>query len=812
MGLIPDSSIAEIRERTDIVAVIGEHVPLRRAGTNHLGLCPFHQEKSPSFNVSQSKQFFYCFGCQKSGDVFRFLMELEGRTFADVARDLARRAGVEIPEAAPPTPQQRAQRQQEETERARLLRLCELAARHFESELKKSPRALQYLDERGVNAEIRARFRIGYAPDSWDGLLRLIAGKGAPHELAERAGLVIRREGTQTLPEGALATGNTHYDRFRDRIIFPLIAPLGMGGAAGGGATGGDVIAFGGRVLPAEPGPEAAGAGAKKSEGAKYINSPETVLYKKGENLYGLHAARDAIRRRKQVILVEGNFDVLALHQAGFDNTVAPMGTALTETQARLLSRLIGSDGHVVLMLDGDRAGRSATLKDIFLFSQAGMSDVTVLSRSDIDVRVARLPDGEDPDTYAQRDPSGLERSIRAAKPAVDYVLDEAIGAAEHDSVAGKAKVLEKVAPLLRAQTNQTVREMYVDRLASELGIGAGLVWRHVTGGAGERAAGPAPAQVAAPPGDTRAEPSERWGGPPDAFGGGGRYAPGGPGRSQRPPYDRQGGGRDPSRYGYAPAGEPRPGYGQGGQRYGQGGQGFGQGGQRYGQGGQRYGQGGGGYQGRDRMPEGGYEQAGPPPGNAGAGGGAAAARSRAQLGSTATLNLLALCGDHPRLVGLLSEEVLDSVDSPVLSELLREARDLAQSGEALSVGKLIDLAPPELRPQVATAALSGNFLHTEHPERTLAQFSREIRTAAIEREVQDLTRLLGRLSREQNETQRHDTYRRIQELTLLKQQLTLTRDQGHTGQGHAGQAMASGSGETAPGATTSAAEGDTPR
>ena len=356
LGLIPESKVAEIRDRTDIVAVIGEHVQLRRAGSNYLGLCPFHGEKSPSFNVSPSKQFFYCFGCQKSGDVFRFVMELEGRTFADVARDLARRSGVDIPEDSEPSPRRRAERLQEESEKARLLKLNELCARFYEVQLERNERCQRYLRERGVSDEIRARFRLGYAPSDWDALVKALQQRGVPHELSETAGLLIRREGAQ-LARGAPATSATHYDRFRDRAMFPLLLPP-RGGSKAQGAQGlplCDVIAFGGRVLPG-------GAEGDKA-GAKYINSPETPLYKKGENLFGLHAARDAIRQRRQAVLVEGNFDVLALHQFGQPVTVAPMGTALTESQVRQLARLIGPDGHLVLMLDGDKAGRAATIK-----------------------------------------------------------------------------------------------------------------------------------------------------------------------------------------------------------------------------------------------------------------------------------------------------------------------------------------------------------------------------------------------------------------------------------------------------------------
>ncbi len=454
LGLIPENKIAEIRDRIDIIAVVSEHVPLRRAGVNHLGLCPFHAEKSPSFNVNAQKQFFYCFGCHKSGDVFRFLMDLEGRSFVEVAKDLARRAGVEIDETldARESSEQQRRRLQNEDERAKLLRLHEIAAIYFGSRLKESPVALEYLDQRGIGQEVRERFRLGFAPEAWDGLSRLFEQRRVPPELVEKSGLCIRRQ------------GQGHYDRFRNRIVFPLIN------------ANGDVVAFGGRIMPGLP----ATPNDDAKEVAKYINSPESPLYKKGDNLYGFHAAKDSARKSKQAILVEGNFDVLALHQHGVDNAMAPMGTALTDNQVRLLKRLLGSDGHVVLMLDGDRAGRSATLKDIWIFSQANLNDMALFTGSDIDVRVAQLPDGEDPDTYVARDRAGLLRRLKNAKPAVDYVLDEAIKLAEHGNVSGKAKVLMQVAPLLKAVRNPTTLAMYVDRLADSLAIDSNLVWRHI--------------------------------------------------------------------------------------------------------------------------------------------------------------------------------------------------------------------------------------------------------------------------------------------------------------------------------------------
>lgn len=514
MALIPNHIIAEIRERTDLVAVISEHVPLRRSGTNYQGLCPFHQEKSPSFTVSPAKGFFYCFGCHKTGDVFRFLVDLTGRSFVEVVQELAARAGVHIPE---PTPAARPSGQagrgsgsaSEPTGksdlRALLLRVNELATRHFESQLGSHDRAKAYLTSRGVSPEMAARFRLGYGPDSWDGLLRLFAQKGVPHELAEAAGLLIRRgqDGPSPAPlaRRAPASSASHYDRFRDRIIFPLLVP-----ASGRAATTlGDVVAFGGRVLPPPEGSPSADKG-----GAKYINSPETPIYRKGDHLYGLHAARDAIRKRRQVIIVEGNFDVIALHQSGFDHCVAPMGTALTESQARLLSRLLGEDGHVVLMLDGDRAGRAATLKDIFLFTEASLRDMATLTSGNLDVRIARLPDGEDPDTFAHRSPEGLEKVLKAARPAIDYVLDEALAQAENQSTAGRAKLLERLLPLLLSVRSSTARELHVDRIASALSIRPELIWRSLQSQASSRATEQAPSAALSQPAPSPAVPSPR--------------------------------------------------------------------------------------------------------------------------------------------------------------------------------------------------------------------------------------------------------------------------------------------------------------
>jgi len=389
-------------------------------------------------------------------------------------RDLAARAGINIPEDEEESrPERKALRLQQESERLRLLKLNALASKYYQAQLAASERALQYVASRGISDEIRTSFRLGYAPDSWDGLLQVLRQRGVPHELAELGGLLIRREGSTPLPKGAPPTTQTHYDRFRDRVLCPLLLPKT------GQQADYDVIAFSGRVLPTEQ--------PRPNEGAKYINSPETPLYRKGQNLYGLHVGRDEIRKRRQVVLVEGNFDVLSLHQHGFPNTLAPMGTALTETQVRLLSRLIGEDGHVVLMLDGDRAGRAATMKDISLLmlTASQMADVAALSQRDIDVRVAKLPDGEDPDTLAHRDAAALERCIAKAQPALDYVIDEVLATAESDSLSGRAKVIGRIAPLLAALRSETLRELYVGRVTSALAVDPKVLWRQMEQSAG---------------------------------------------------------------------------------------------------------------------------------------------------------------------------------------------------------------------------------------------------------------------------------------------------------------------------------------
>lgn len=454
MPLIPEDKINEVRERTDIVQVVGEYVALKRSGINWKGLCPFHAEKSPSFNVNAAKQIFHCFGCGKSGDVIRFVMEHEGRPFVEVLRDLAKRAGVDLPEPEPLSPAEREARTRAESDRARMLKLNRLACDFFRAEYAgpNGDRARAYVeDKRGIGAAVRDGFLVGYAPPGWKGLVEVLAQKRVPHELCEAAGLIRARDGAR-LPPMAPPTERSHFDLFRDRVMCPLIGPQG------------EIIAFSGRTL-VEVAPDG-------SRVPKYINSPETILYKKGEQLYGLHVARQAIRKADRAILVEGNFDVLMMHERGFSETVAPMGTALTAAQVRLLHRSMPQ--VVYMLLDGDAAGGNAAARNVGLFLD-----------EDLLGKVAILPQGEDPDTFvAKFGREALELLLKKAEEGIDYFCDHGWRRAGA-SVIERARLLEEeAAPLLRRVKLPVARQKYAEKLALTLDLPVDSVARVMRAGA----------------------------------------------------------------------------------------------------------------------------------------------------------------------------------------------------------------------------------------------------------------------------------------------------------------------------------------
>jgi len=427
LPLVPREKIDDVRDRTNIVDVVKRYVELKRAGTGSWkGLCPFHTEKTPSFHVHETRQFFHCFGCGEKGDVFGFLQKIEQRSFTEVLRDLAQQAAVELPEREM-SPGERRARQDAESERDRLLRVMELATAFFESCYAAPPgeAARAYVEKRGIGPEILKRFRVGYAPAGWKALQEHLSGKGVASADAERLGLVGVNE-------------RGRYDFFRDRVMLPVFDRQKR------------VIGFGSRLLDPE------------AKDRKYVNSPDSPLFHKKECLYGLHVALEAIRKSGTAIVVEGNFDVLALHEAGIEEAVAPMGTALTMEQVGMLARVAR---RAVVIFDGDTAGKRAAEKAVPLFVDA-----------DLDGRVARLPGGQDPDDFVRQHGAAAFRQLtEAGRPMLDQFIQDA---AQDTTVPGRIATLESVAALLVRVKDRTTQELYAQRLTAVLGLTAAQVTR----------------------------------------------------------------------------------------------------------------------------------------------------------------------------------------------------------------------------------------------------------------------------------------------------------------------------------------------
>jgi DNA primase len=420
-NLIPEEKISETRNAADIVEVISEAVSLKRSGNNYLGLCPFHSEKTPSFSVSPDKQIFHCFGCGAGGNVFTFLMKQEGFSFPEAVRTLAQRYGVNIPRQEM-TPRQRDRIE----ERRQLLAANRLAAEYFHRALHQgsgSERARRYLEKRGISREMLDRFGIGYAPDGWDNLLRHLKSKRVPEGLIEKCGLAVARK-----------KGSGCYDRFRDRIVFPICDLRG------------DIIGFGGRVLTGDL--------------PKYLNSPETPLYSKSRTLYGLHLARNQCRDDASVFVVEGYFDLIALVQHGVRNVVATLGTALTAEHARVLRGLIGEGGRVILVFDSDDAGIRAAKRGVEVFDKA-----------QVNAQVLVLESGHDPDSFVFRYGSdSFRQAAENAQAAVMFLLETAIER-HGTSIEGVVRVIEAMTTPLASISDSVERSLYVKRVAERLGI-----------------------------------------------------------------------------------------------------------------------------------------------------------------------------------------------------------------------------------------------------------------------------------------------------------------------------------------------------
>jgi DNA primase len=447
VGRIPDHLIHEVRARADLVALVSRHVSLRQVGARHWGLCPFHQEKTPSFHVNSERQIFYCFGCHTGGDVFGFRMRVEGLEFPEAVRVTAQEVGVQIRDSVGGPPGQS----------SRLVRANEVALAFFRKTLRgqEGVSARRYLEGRGIPADLIERFEIGYAPPLWDGVLEALHRAGIPEELGEQVGLLAPRQ-----------TGDGWYDRFRDRVVFPIRS------------AGGRLLGFGGRALdPSAP---------------KYLNTPETPLYRKAEVVFGLPQSIDGLRHRSRAVVVEGYFDVLALERAGLHEGVAPCGTALTQEQARRLRRYVP---EVVLVFDGDDAGRSAAERALPL-----------LLREELRVRAVFLPPGEDPDTMVSGgNAEALRSAVETATPLLDQLIEEALKS--HDGRAwSAADAVRGLAPYLLALVDPVEREASARKLAAGFDLSPTAVLaaarRHASGpeGQGAQNASPVPDRASIDP------------------------------------------------------------------------------------------------------------------------------------------------------------------------------------------------------------------------------------------------------------------------------------------------------------------------
>ena len=415
--MIPQSFIQDLLSRVDIVEVIDRYVKLKRAGANHVACCPFHSEKTPSFTVSATKQFYHCFGCGAHGTAVGFLMEHGGMGFVEAVKDLAQSAGMQVPEVRSEVAQRKAEHG------VTLYDVLLQAAQHYRARLKDAPAAIAYLKKRGLSGEIAKRFGIGYAPDEWQGLAAAF-GDYEGKALAE-AGLVKASE------------DGRRYDVFRNRVIFPIVDVRG------------NVIGFGGRVLgEGEP---------------KYLNSPETPVFEKGRELYGLYQARRAIRDAGRAVVVEGYMDVVALAQAGIEYAVATLGTATTPLHVQ---KLLRQTEEIVFSFDGDAAGRKAAWRAL----ENSLSQLTDGKQ----VKFLFLPDGEDPDTYVRKHgKTGFEQLLERAVPLSRFLLEELGSRGDLGTAEGRARCVHEAKPLLKQMQAGALRLQLVRELAEKTRLSA---------------------------------------------------------------------------------------------------------------------------------------------------------------------------------------------------------------------------------------------------------------------------------------------------------------------------------------------------
>ncbi|MCX6720885.1 MAG: DNA primase [Candidatus Staskawiczbacteria bacterium] len=413
-----DSQIEEIKNKLNVLDIVGSYVKLSKTGVNYRGLCPFHSEKGPSFFVSPSRQMWKCFGCGKGGDIFEFIKEIEGVEFGDALRLLAAKAGVELKRENP----------QVVSERKRLYEICDLACAFFEKQLGNSAygkEAKEYLLKRGITEESIKKWRLGYSPDTWQGLSDFLVGRGYTRDEIVKAGLAVQSE-----------KGNNPYDRFRGRIIFPLMD------------LNSQVIGFTARVFK----------DADKKETAKYINTPQTILYDKSNVLYGLNYAKVAIRKNNQCVLTEGQTDTIMCHQAGFDNTVAVSGTALTPRHLTTLKRYTD---NLLLSFDMDVAGDTATKRGINLAESQGFN-----------IKVVDTYSGaKDPAEIILENPENWKMSVVSARTIMDFYFDSAFSKFDKNDPKGKKEIGRIILPAIKRIQNKIEQSHWVSKLAEKLGV-----------------------------------------------------------------------------------------------------------------------------------------------------------------------------------------------------------------------------------------------------------------------------------------------------------------------------------------------------
>lgn len=453
------SQIDDIKSRLDIVELVQSYIRLQRAGANYKALCPFHAEKTPSFNVSPARQIWHCFGCSKGGDHFKFVMEIEGLEFPEALELLAKRAGIELRREDPRL----------KSERSRLYQLMEEATRTFESVIHaaKTPERitapLAYLKRRGLADETVKAWRIGYAPDSWDYLTRALQQKGYKIDEIEKAGLAVKSE------------QGSRYDRFRSRIVFPIFD------------AGGRVVGFSGRIFGEDKGQPSSRArveGKTKDERtvAKYINTPQTPIYDKSRVLYGFDRAKEAIRRADAVVLVEGQMDVVMSHQAGVKNAVAVSGTALTSQQLQTLRRLCSA---IISSFDRDQAGEIATKRSLDL-----------AATFEFDRKVAILPESsKDPAEAVQKDPALWQTAVADAKPIVQFFLESALNRHDRNSALGKRSISREVLPEVKLLASEVEKAHWIQELSRNIGIAEEALWRELANAKPARAGVSLPAE-----------------------------------------------------------------------------------------------------------------------------------------------------------------------------------------------------------------------------------------------------------------------------------------------------------------------------